>query len=744
MSRRILGTLALVVSILATFVTGMAGVSAQSEDTGLGEGVYLDPGFGFSVSWDPDSYDAEEIVSDEDVVFGVSLSGDGIFGEIFAGGYSSTRNCLTTLTENLEGIDGVSGFAEADDLDLLETDPDARAAMYRYDYENPDTGDSSSWVRYFDCRDLIFEGEPAEDAILAVSVDFAETEYDTVVADWEAILASIEFDASGGSGDNGNGATTDGPIAEGAYTDPSFNYAVSWDPDAYEATEIVSQDDVVYGVSLSATGVFAEVFNGEYTSTRRCVSTLADNLGEIEGVSNLTESEELDLPETDPDARAALYTYDYENPESGEATSWVHYYECREMIFEGEPVEDIFLIVSVDITDTEYDSTVRDLEDLLATIEFDASDGSTNGGDNGNGGSTDLEPGVNGNVYLDPTNGYSVTWNERDLTGENWDPSDTGDTEGLQLVAETGAFLTVFVQEDTSVRSCANGRADAIAGDSFGSFEEVDLDLPESGDDARQVTWQGIFTNSEGDEIDIILYGECRPLMVDGAEVEDMFLAVDGIAGVGEYEDVLPAWSEALTSVVFDAASGGGGNQPTDDPTEEATDEPTEEATDEASDESGIAGNTYTSSLGYSISWDDSVYTAELTDEEEPDLGISISSENSFMLVQVAGDPSLEACVEAEADVVGGLEGISDFSPSRLDGPEPGRGVESGSYGATLTFESGNEEPVFVYIQCTELGEAEGATLAVIVRMTGLESTYEDELPLWQEIIDSLEITGPE
>jgi hypothetical protein len=113
------------------------------------------------------------------------------------------------------------------------------------------------------------------------------------------------------------------------------------------------------------------------------------------------------------------------------------------------------------------------------------------------------------------------------------------------------------------------------------------------------------------------------------------------------------------------------------------------------------------------------------------------------MQIQVAGDPTLEACVEAEADIVADLNGISDFGPSRLDGPVADRTTEFGLFGATLTLESGDEVPVFIYIGCTELGEVEGATLAVIVRIVGFEDTYEDELPLWQDIIDSLEITGP-
>ena len=735
MSRRILCSLALVLSMFAALIPGVAGVSAQTD---LAEGTYVDPNFAFSVTWDPDVFEGEEIVGDEDP-FGVTLTATDVFGQIWAGGYSSPRNCVNSLTGDFADIEGVSNFEESSELNLPETDPDARAEVYSYDYENPDTGDEGVWAHYFECRDLLVDGEPAEDVVLAISIDIAFEAYDTLIRDIEDVLGSIEFDATGGNsrdnggsngGDNGGGGELG--LGDGTFVEPVFLWGMSWDPDAYDAEEIITDDDELYGVTLSGPGIYAQFFSGAYSSTRNCLNTLADNLEGFEGVSNFEEADDLDLLETGPDVRAGMYRYDFENAD-GDQSSWARYFECREILVAGEPAEDAILAISIDFAEDEYDTVVDDFEPILASIEFDAAssggNGRDDGGDNGGG---DLEPGVDGNVYLDPEYGFTVTWNERDFTGENWDPEESGDIVGLQLVAESGGFMTVFVQEASSVRSCANNRADELSGGAFDNFEEVDLQLPDVTDGTRQAIWQGIFTNSEGDESDIILYSQCSPIIQDGQEVEDVFLAVDLIASPAQYEELIPGLSEVLTSFEFDAASGGSntGGDSGDDPTPDP-DEVTE---------SCITGGTYTSSLGYAISWDDSTYTAELLDEENPDLGISISGENTFMQIQVAGDPTLEVCVEAEADVVAGLSGISDFGTSRLDGPEPGRGVESGTYGATLELSNGDQAPVFIYIQCTELGEVEGNTLAVIVRMIGFEDTYEDELPLWQEILDSLEI----
>ena len=45
---------------------------------------------------------------------GVTLTATGVFGQIYAAGYASTRACLNALTGDFEEIDGVSRFVEAD------------------------------------------------------------------------------------------------------------------------------------------------------------------------------------------------------------------------------------------------------------------------------------------------------------------------------------------------------------------------------------------------------------------------------------------------------------------------------------------------------------------------------------------------------------------------------------------------------------------------------------------------------
>ena len=124
-----------------------------------------------------------------------------------------------------------------------------------------------------------------------------------------------------------------------------------------------------------------------------------------------------------------------------------------------------------------------------------------------------------------------------------------GDIIGVQLSSEAGNFATIFGDDARSLRSCVTGQVDALEGSSFSDFKEVDdKELPDTGADTRAALYQGVFTNSDGDTSDIYLYVECRPMIVDGAEVDGRFLIVNAFSGPNSYADELPVWSDVLTS----------------------------------------------------------------------------------------------------------------------------------------------------------------------------------------------------
>jgi hypothetical protein len=134
---------------------------------------------------------------------------------------------------------------------------------------------------------------------------------------------------------------------------------------------------------------------------------------------------------------------------------------------------------------------------------------------------------------------------------------------------------------------------------------------------------------------------------------------------------------------------------------------------------------------------------ADYLDTANPDLGISLSSRDAILNIQVSGDPTADACVSAEVDIVEGLDGMGTLRRSRVHGPEPGAGSASQMYDSTVTFKNGNEAAAVVYIECRPLGEVSGAPLFVVIRMVGIKSSYRDELPRWQDILDSVTVSRP-
>jgi hypothetical protein len=739
MGRRIAISFALLVTTFAGLLSpGLA--AAQSDGGGLQGNSYTDPVYGFTVEWDVDTFDAEEMLGDDGAPFGVYLTSEEITASVAAGGYGDLEECLDDRVARLEAIDGVTGLRESRRVDPLEFDRDIFGGVYQYTYENPDTGDSGTYATYFGCEPLLIDGEEQPDVVLTHDFGTALDVYDDLSGEWITVINGITY-AGGSASDEDQTNTTDrddtdgagtGGISGNTYIDPTYFYSVAWDEDLYEAEEISDDDAVPYGVTLSNDAVLWTIFSGMYPTRRACVNGEADAIEAINGVTDFEEADDLELPQSDPDARIALYRYTSESAQSGDSIDLVQYIECRDIVAGGEVLEDVFLVIEFGMPEALYADNISAAEEIIGSIEFDVDLATDDGGRDDNGSNATDEPGVSGNRYLDPTDGWAVTWDDTALTGENWMSPDDSEIAGVQLSSETNNFLTIVGEDHRSLRSCVSSQVEALEGSPFTGFEEVDdVELPETGDDARAAIYQGIFTSDSDLEIDIYLYVECRPMISDGEEVEGRFLVVNMFSMIETYADDLPAVSEVLTSVEFDAAGA-------------SRDEPDPDRTpDGDTAESGIEGDTYTSSIGYQLTWDDSVYDASLFDEENPDQGVNLSSDGSFMTFQVVGDPSAQSCVEAEAGIVEGLSGMSSLSTSREDSPQAADDSASQLYEGILTFDDGSETEVVVYIECRPLGAITDSNLFVVIRMVGLADAYPDELPSWQEILDSIRYFEP-
>jgi hypothetical protein len=486
------------------------------------------------------------------------------------------------------------------------------------------------------------------------------------------------------------------------YVDPVYGFTVAWDGRSFDAVEITSTGGTPFGVSLVGRGITASVAVGGYGDLQECVHDRLQRLSGTPGVGGIHESRRLGPLEFGRDVTGAVYQYTYDDPHTGTSERYATFFGCEPLLVHGEEQPDVVLTNDFGTRLADFTTLSTQWIALIDGIRFAGEQRSTTIG----------HAGVNGNQYLDQADGWAVTWDAPAVTAENWVPSGSTDTLGVQLTSVSGNFMTIFVDEAKSLRACISAQVDQFEGTAFGRFTPVEgANLPPTGKDARAALYTGVFTSQPGERSDIYLYVECRPLVVAGQKADRRFLVANLISDVSTFADEVPLWSGVLRSVRFDATGA-----------------------------SGISGDTYTSSIGYHLTWDDSVYVADYLDTANPDLGVSLSSRDAILNFQVAGDPTAKACVGAEADIVAALDGMGELRRSHESGPEPGAGSASQLYDSMVTFKNGETPDVVVYIECRPLGEISGAPLFVVIRMVGIKDAYADELPRWQDILDSITI----
>jgi hypothetical protein len=514
-----------------------------------------------------------------------------------------------------------------------------------------------------------------------------------------ALLTGFASPVQASAGSNQTGLNGD------TYVDPNYGFTVAWDGKTFAAEEITDTGGTPFGISLVGRGITASIAVGGYGDLQECVLDRFLRLERTEGVHGIHESRHLNPLEFGRDVTGTVYQYTYDDPRTGTSDTYATYFGCEPLLIRGDELPDVVLT-------NDFGTRLADFAKLSAEW-IPLIDGITFSGERRT--ASPDHAGVNGNQYVDQANRWAVTWNASALTAENWVPAGSTSTLGVQLTSPTGNFMTIFIDDAKSLRTCVSAQIDQLEGTAFGSFTPVqDVNVPKTGTSARAALYQGVFASQAGERSSIYLYVECRPLVVAGQEADRRFLVATLISDVSTFASDLPAWSDVLRSVRFDAAGA-----------------------------TGISGDTHTSSTGYQLAWDDSVYVADYLDAANPDFGISLSSRDAILNVQVAGDATARACVSTEADIVAGLDGMGKLRRSRVRGPEPGAGSASQMYDSTVTFKNGNEAAAVVYIECRPLGEVSGAPLFVVIRMVGIKSSYRDELPRWQDILDSVTVSRP-
>lgn len=500
------------------------------------------------------------------------------------------------------------------------------------------------------------------------------------------------------------------------YVDESFGFTVTWPEDTYDPEVGTFDDGTPFGVYLRFDGGFGLVAGFQYDSLRACINDPAASLEALDGISDFEETDEIETPDLVRDFRSSFFTYHYQPEDSDTESTHYTFIGCTPMVVDGEEVPDVYLYVEFGDNTDDFEANFPTFIDVVNGIalsgEATPDDNGADTGDDGNG--------LSDTGYIDPTYHFGVEF-DTDLDPRILENSD-GDQTGV--VFGTDYSMAVKSWQGSRARTCINDEIDIFAEDALGDVDDADddIDLPDSPDAERSSLVEMTYTGTEDDEVQVLLYVECRPMMVEGEEVEDVFLQVTFLSASNDWDDNLPVLQDVLDSLTFDAEADA--NQGND------------------SDQDPAADGTFTSTLGYALTWDADAWTYAPLNEDQPEGGFTLSRAEAIITVQAAADPTLDDCVDAEIGVVEQLDGMGNLTRERdAESLEPGSDSESTFQSGTVELSNG-DTPIYVYVECRPLsGEIDGNPLALVIRMIVVQDSYEDLRPELQSMLDDIEIT---
>lgn len=532
------------------------------------------------------------------------------------------------------------------------------------------------------------------------------------------------------------------------YTDEEYGWSVEYDDDFWTGEEV---DEPTYrGLNLSfeaGFGTLAVYDNGE-TDPEVCLEATADDFAGSDVFTDFRPSRSIDPPETARDAEGGVFTTTYTSDDV--ELPLVFYIECR-------AVDGGTLNVQLAANEDAYEDSLPAFEELLAAIETGGGS-STRDDDTPETDDRDDTPEpdddetpvagaeIDGDTFTEPGLGYSVTWDD-----QVWDAEvlESGEIPGLRLTTndEQSFYSTIVIDAADGYRGddpedCVTRLADAFGDfDGYSSLREARrVDGPEPPRDGAGTIYAFTYTGDDGDELELVAYIECRPID------DESMIRVSIQTNQETLEDNVESFQAALDGIEIDRGARA----------DEETPDPDDEETPERDDNGGFVENdvdageldddTFTdSSLNYSFTFDDRVWTAELL-EDSATAGVFLSTDDEDLFATVTLDASLgytgidvEQCVE---DIATGYEDFEGYSSLRLvrnaDGPEPPRDGASGVYSFTFTYENGTEAELVAYIECRPIDDE--SMVRVTIQTT--EESLAENVDVFQEVLDGIEIDG--
>ncbi|MBA2754972.1 MAG: hypothetical protein H0U40_11005 [Chloroflexia bacterium] len=581
---------------------------------------------------------------------------------------------------------------------------------------------------------------------------------------------------------------------ETSYTNEEYGWSLEWDGDVWATFTPNSAASDLALRNVGATGRSALYFvsTDAWGTPADCVDGRQEEIEAEAGVEDVARVEEAPSGD-DAEAAGAVFSLTYTNPNQADAQpverindvtclslvpdeavlSVTHITGADAYADEAEAVDD--LVAGITFAEGEVAATEPADDEATETPEDDeatepAGDKAT-GTPEGDGTSADEEPsadeatetaeaeedapetpdssgdvpdpeeGVEGNTYTSPTYGFTLEWDEDiwELDLEN--PRVPGrDTLVLTSVSFSGyVYVEAYEDFDGDPADCLEGSSAEITDDDIvddvAPFEDENGDPVEGEEDG--VVFAAYTLTSGNDEA--AAYFDCQTL-VEGEAV----LAFSLLAAVDDAEVAFDALADLRAALDLSTVGETGGDASETPEGDDATATPEDEETEtpEAGDLAGVDGAAYESpTFGYTLEWDDEIWTVESATSEDDSDTLVLASENSVVTIAAyAGfDGDAAACVEAVEDEITDRDGVSDVTILEDDDGDPiAEGDEEYSYvyyGYTL--DDGNDsENLYEYVECSSFGDDE--TVLQISQVAPLQGS-EQELDDLDDLLETFE-----
>jgi hypothetical protein len=542
-------------------VVAMLGLAVSSTTNGAlaaksrGGGSYSSPSYEFTVSWDDNVWQGEELTEGE----GVELNSDVSYAMIQGfGGYEfGAEGCLEDSATSMASHDYVDGFDTASKkVDRPATAKGAVGELYGYtDLEN-----EIDIALYIECREL-----PVEQSVLQIILMAYAPDFDAALGDWEELLSQVDSGEKSSSkgkdtkdADKGKSDKSSRTIVENVYTDTEAGFSTEWDNEVWKVKKTKEGDALGLGIEIENDAtlgwITGDPLNGDIED---CATTFAEGIGEFEFISKMKPApKSLDVPETDSDAYGALYTY---TDIANDPVKMVAYFECR---VAGNSEYSVTVLLAT--TKESYEDELPLWEDLLGGIQvLDADDAASDDEDvededvddeevsdddiSADDEAEDDEPieeetEVQGVTITGAKFGFELTYDDSVWTVE--DLSDVNnDFFDLNSEFAIGTVLAFDMPFDGV--NCVNALAELKQGDGVSNFSVApeEFERPKTARGAVGELFVYTFAGQDG-PLDAVTYIECRSVNDGAASLGVMFVTVPAV-----YVDALPVFETLLAGI---------------------------------------------------------------------------------------------------------------------------------------------------------------------------------------------------